>query len=446
MEQNAKFYQTVVKIALPVTLQSLLQSSFSVVDQLMIGRLGSSSIAGVGLAAKFASLYSVLLAAIATAAGIMLAQYIGQKQDREVGRSFFANLFLSVGLAVVFIVLCTGIPKRIMWLYTKEAATRDVAAGYLRILALSYLPMAISSICATMLRCMEAAVYPLYAGIIGAVCNTGLNYVLIFGKLGFARMDVKGAAVATVISQFVTGILTFLFLMMLLKKQDRKLPFLWRFDGAKKLQYLGILCPIIVCEFFWSLGENVYTAIYGNIGTDACAAMTLTIPIQTLVIGALSGLAQAAGIIIGKSLGQTSFEKAYAESKKLMLYGIGGSIILSLLLVFTGSFYVKIYAVEEMVQAMAYQLLIVFALVSPVKVQNMILGGGILRSGGKTKYLMWIDIIGTWCFGVPAGLLAAFVWKMSIPYVYLLLSMEECVRLAISLVLFRKKKWMRSLE
>lgn len=129
-----------------------------------------------------------------------------------------------------------------------------------------------------------------------------------------------------------------------------------------------------------------------------------------------------------------------------MLYGIGGSIILSLLLVFTGSFYVKIYAVEEMVQAMAYQLLIVFALVSPVKVQNMILGGGILRSGGKTKYLMWIDIIGTWCFGVPAGLLAAFVWKMFIPYVYLLLSMEECVRLAISLVLFRKKKWMRSLE
>ena len=106
-----------------------------------------------------------------------------------------------------------------------------------------------------------------------------------------------------------------------------------------------------------------------------------------------------------------------------MLYGIGGSVILSLLLVFTGSFYVNIYAVEEIVQAMAYQLLIVFALVSPVKVQNMILGGGILRSGGKTK-----------------------VWKLSIPYVYLLISMEECVRLAISLVLFRKKKWMRSLE
>lgn len=212
------------------------------------------------------------------------------------------------------------------------------------------------------------------------------------------------------------------------------------------MQYLGILAPILVCEFMWSLGENVYAAIYGNIGTDACAAMTMTGPIQGLMIGALSGLAQAAGILIGKSLDNEEYDKAYKDSKRLMWYGLAGSLVLSVALVLLGQFYVRIYNVEPQVRTMAYQLLVVFAIVSPVKVQNMILGGGIIRSRGKTQYVMWVDLIGTWIFGVPLGLLSAFVFDLPITYVYFILSMEEVVRLLISVVIFRKKRWMRTLE
>lgn len=445
MKQQKKFYKTVLGIALPVTLQSLLQSSFSVIDQLMIGKLGSSSIAGVGLGGKFSSIYSVLLGAVTAAAGIMISQYMGQREEKEVSRSFFANMIFAVGLAVVFMAVSIFFPGNIMWLYTKDETTRQIAAGYLMIIAFTYLPMAISNIVATLLRCMEAAMFPLYASIAGAVINTGLNYLLIFGNLGLPELGVTGAAIATVISQVAFCGLTVFFFIRHYRKQKMKLSFVWRFDGSRRVQFLSILCPIIICEFFWSLGENVYTAIYGNIGTEACAAMTLTVPIQTLLIGALSGLSQAAAIIIGKSLGSREYEKAYNESKKLMLYGLGGSVILSVLLLLLGNFYVQIYAVEPEVKATAYGLLAVFAIVSPVKVQNMILGGGIIRSGGKTKYVMVIDFIGTWLFGVPLGLLSAFIWKLSIPYVYFLLSLEECVRLAISLVLFKKKTWMRSL-
>lgn len=445
MNSQQKFYKTVIKIAVPVTLQSLLQSSFSVIDQLMIGNLGSNSIAGVGLGGKFSSLYSVLLGALATTAGIMISQYMGQKDEKEVSRSFFANQILAVVLAGLFCVICIGFPDEIMWLYTKDGATRQVAAEYLSILSLSYFPMAVSTIVATLLRCMEAAMFPLYASIGGAILNTGLNYLLIFGKGGFPELGVAGAAIASVISQFAVCILTLFFFVKHYRKQDMKLTFIWKFTSDRRLQFLAILCPILVCEFLWSLGENVYTAIYGNIGTDACAAMTLTVPIQTLLIGALSGLSQAAGIIIGKSLGGQKHEKAYEESKKLMIYGLCGSLILSLLLVVTGKYYVQIYQVEPVVKTFAYQLLVVFAIISPVKVQNMILGGGIIRSGGKTKYVMWIDIIGTWVFGVPLGLLGAFVLKQQIPYVYFLLSLEECVRLAISFVIFKRKSWMESL-
>lgn len=446
MSQKNLFYKSVIKIAVPVTLQSLLQSSFSVIDQVMTGQLGSTSIAGIGLGGKFYSIFSVLVSAIAAVAGIMIAQYMGKGDSREVSRSFFVNVMMALVLALLFTGMCLIFPSQIMGAYTKDAMTREVAAGYLCIIAVSYIPVAVGTLLSTLLRCMNAAVIPLYASILAAVVNTGLNYVLIFGKLGFPKMGVTGAAVATVISQSISCLLILGLFLHYYRKQELRLEFVFRMNKSGRIQYLGILLPILVCEFFWSLGENVYAAIYGHIGTDACAAMTLTSPIQVLVIGALSGLSQAAAILIGKSLGSEEYEKAYAESKKLMLYGLAGAVMLSLVLIVSRNYYVQIYNVEDGVQKVAGQILFAFALVAPVKVLNMILGGGIIRSGGRTKYVMWIDMIGTWCFGVPLGLLTAFVLNLPIPYVYFILSMEECVRLVISLIVFYKKSWMRSLE
>lgn len=218
-----------------------------------------------------------------------------------------------------------------------------------------------------------------------------------------------------------------------------------RLTGDEWKQYLGILAPILVCEFMWSLGENMYAVIYGHMGTEPCAAMTMTGPVQGLMIGFLSGVAQAAGIMIGRHLGEGNEGTAYKDSRKLMGCGFAGSVILSLLLVWLGGAYVSLYNVDPQVQRMTYLILVAFAIISPIKVQNMILGGGIIRSGGMTRYVMWIDMIGTWIFGVPLGFLAAFVWNMPIPQVYFILSLEEVVRFLISLAVFRKKSWMRRL-
>lgn len=450
MDKKDTFEKNILKIALPVTLQSLLQSSFGIVDQVMIGQLGSSSIAGIGLGGKFISLYSVILAAIAGAAGIMISQYMGRNDEKAAGRSFFASLALSAGLAVVFMACCMVFPQAIMGIYTKDTATRDLAAGYIRILAFSFLPMAVSSIVTTMLRCMNAASLPLYASLFALFLNTGLNYLLIFGRWMFPKLGVEGAALASMLSQLVScAVILFLFW----KHRCRRTAGMSA-GGQRTVihqreywgQFAKILCPMLICEFLWSLGENVYTVIYGNMGTDACAAMTITTPVQSLTIGALSGLSQASGILIGKFLGAEEYEKAYAQSKKLMKYGFAGSLILSVILAAASSWYVKLYNVEPPVREAGRNLLIAFAVISPVKVQNMILGGGIIRSGGKTKYIMWVDFIGTWLLGVPLGLLSAFIWKLDISLVYFILSLEECVRFGITLALFKRKTWMESLR
>lgn len=434
-----------MSIAIPVTLQSLLQSSFSVIDQVMIGQLGSESIAGIGLGGKFASIYSVVLGAVAAAAGIMLAQYAGQNNQKELRKSFYVNLLLALVLALFFTAVCISFPEEIMQLYTKDRAASMLAADYLKLYGLSFVFMAVTSIAAVMLRCMDAAVLPLIAGILSVLLNTIMNYVLIFGRLGLPGLGVKGAALSSVLSQAAACVLTLILLNRERKKKKLSLSFDCRISRESRKLFAGILAPILICEFLWSLGENVYGAIYGNMGTDACAAMTMTGPIQALLIGALSGLAQAAGIMIGKSLGNEEYDRAYLDSKKLMLCGWIGSLILSGALIIFGKYYVQIYNVGGDIKEVSYGILLAFALISPVKVQNMILGGGIIRSGGKTKYVMWVDIIGTWIFGVPLGLLAAFVWKLPIVYVYLILSLEEVVRLLIAFVLFRTKRWMRSL-
>lgn len=446
MKKNDSFFKTVCSLAVPVTLQSMLQSSFSIVDQIMIGQLGSVSVAGVGLAGKFSSIYSVVISAIGAVAGIMIAQYLGQKNKYQVRRSFYTNLILGAVIAGLFMFFCVLFPERIMGLYTKDAATREEAGKYLAIVAGTFMPLAGATLLSTLFRCIEKARLPLYATIASALLNTGLNYVLIFGKLGFSPMGARGAAIATLISQCANLVL--MLLMFPKKNSVLKKPEQEETENAALnwKQYLSMLLPILACEVLWSLGENVYAGIYGHMGTKAAAAMTLINPIQGLVIGALCGLSQAAGVIVGKKLGTGDYSDAYKASKKLVIYGAAGSIFLSVIVVLTAGFYVQIYQVEEVVKQLTIRILYAYALIAPFKVLNMILGGGIIRSGGRTKYVMVIDIIGTWCFGVPLGFLAAFVLKLSIPYVYFILSLEECVRFAISVGVFRRKKWMQQLE
>lgn len=446
MKKEKSFFGIVCSLAIPVTLQSMLQSSFGMVDQVMIGQLGSVSVAGVGLAGKFSSIFSVVVSAVGAVAGIMISQYLGQKNRYEVRRSFYINLAVGLVIAGLFTLLCLCFPEKLMGLYTKDSEMKAEAAAYLMIMAGTFFPIALATLLSVMFRCTEKPKIPLYASMISAILNTGLNYVLIFGKLGFAPMGVKGAAIATLISQWANVLL----LAFVMKRKDSVLKKAGE-DGyiraeLNRKQYLGMLFPILVCEVGWSLGENVYAAIYGHMGTNASAAMTLINPVQGLVIGGLCGLSQAAGVIIGKLLGNEEYEGAYTASRKLLFYGTVGAVLLSVLVVVISPFYVEIYQVETQVKQLTRQILIAYALVAPFKVLNMILGGGIIRSGGRTKYVMFIDMLGTWGIGVPLGWLAAFVWKLSIPYVYFILSLEECVRFIISLAVFRKKNWMNRLE
>ena len=169
------FLSQVFKIAVPVALQCMLQASFSIVDQVMVGSLGSVSVAAVGIAGKLSTLYGVVIGAVVSVAGIMISQYLGAKDEAEANRCFSLNALISLGIGAVFTAVCVLFPAQLMGLYSADGDTVKAAASYLRIVAAGFLPYAVGIMVSTRLRCMEKAILPLIFSITASVLNTGLN-------------------------------------------------------------------------------------------------------------------------------------------------------------------------------------------------------------------------------------------------------------------------------
>ncbi len=441
---DKEFKQKLIEIALPVTVQCLMQSSLSLIDQIMIGSLGSECIAGIGLAGKFTSLFSVTLAAIVTAAGILISQYFGAKNEKGVRDSFYLPMYLSLILVVIFSLLSVCLPDQVMSLYSNDKKTVVKAASYLIYRTPGYSASVITMFISTLLRNMNKAKLPAVAGIIAIITNTVMNWFLIYGILIFPRLEEVGAALATVISQVVEMMIVLTLFIREKKKQNLFLKPTAHFSKEFYKNAVAILMPILIGEFLWSLGENVYAVIYGHLGTEACAAMTLMYPIQGIAIGALCGVSSAAGIIVGNSLGADENEKAYSQAIDFVKLTVVAGILIGIIVCAISPLYVKLFNVAPETRKITIKILIAFALVFTAKVFNMVVGGGVLQSGGQTKFMTLINTIGPWAFGVPMGFLSAYYFKLPIWWVYLILSLEEYVRLIISVWLLKSKRWMKN--
>lgn len=442
--KNKLYMKEILTIGLPVTLQSIFQASYSFVDQLMVGTLGTVSIAGSGLGGKFSSLVTFTLNAVAAVASVLIAQYHGTKDEKGISKSFFTCSLIAGIVALLFTVSGFLCPQFIMGIYSNEQDVILVAANYLRIIAISYLPMTATLMLSALFRSVEKSKYPMYVSVLAIFANVFFNWLLIFGKWGCPRLGIVGAAWGTLISRTLEATI----LIVILLYQNHKKTMAVKVMGLTDLNFYKkisiIVFPILLNEFSWSVGENIYAAIYGHLGKAEMAAMTLTNPLQGMFIGMFSGLSSAAVVMVGKRLGQNENDEAFSISKYLIKVGFIGSLIIATVLVVLAPFYVKLYNIEPEVEKITIYIIYALAAVIFAKILNMILGGGIIRSGGNTHYTLVVDAIGTWVFGVPLGLLTAFVFHLPIYWVYFILSLEEVVRLIIGFFIFYKKKWMRN--
>ena len=431
----------IFNFTLPIFIGNVFQQFYSMADTIIVGKfVGTKALAAVGSTGTIMFLINGFILGMTAGFTVLTAQKFGAGDMKAMRKTVGNAAILAIIMSLIMTVLGMMAMKPLLGIMkTPDDIFKD-AYAYIMVICGGIAAQMLYNFLSSVLRALGNSKVPLYFLILAALLNIVLDMVFIIAF----HMGAAGAAIATVIAQCVNFLLLLLASKQLAFLRAKEVP-----HKAERLhwsRYLSVLLPLLFCEASWSLGENVYAAIYGRMGTAESAAMTLTAPIQGLVVGALCGLSQAAGVIVGKRLGGEDYDEAYQAAKRLMVYGAVGAAVLCTVVLLTSGAYVEIYRVSPTVKLMTRQILSVYAMAAPFKVLNMILGGGILRSGGRTAYVMGIDMLGTWAFGVPLGLLGAFVWRLPIASVYLLLSLEECVRFAISMAIFRRKRWMRRLD
>ncbi|WP_428865845.1 MATE family efflux transporter [Clostridium sediminicola] len=443
--KNSDFKKKLTAIAIPITIQSIIQSSLSMIDQLMVGQLGETAINSVGFGSKLSFIFLLSLAGITSATSIYASQFWGGGDKKKIGSVLGITLVTANILSLITIILSILFPHFIMSLFIKDPTVIALGASYMKIISLGLIPVVIVNSFAAILRSCGDAKTPMITGFISVIMNTILNYILIFGVGGFTQMGVKGAAIATSISRLVECILILFFFF---RKKLLQLKVLDYFKFNRKLLSLFTLTmlPLLLNEFFWAIGDSVFSAIYGRIGGVQAAAMISTFPIQGLSFGLMSGIGAASGIMIGNLLGEGKNDDAYLYGKKFIKLGIVCSIIIGGIVVFLGPYYINLMKISPESKKYALKILNIFALILWIKVSNMIIGGGILRSGGKTKIVLILEMLGMWCIGVPVGLTISTFTNLPIQWVYFLISLEELFRMVVGLKLFSKRTWMNNMN
>lgn len=435
------FLKAVLAVALPISFQSLIQSGLSMIDQMMIGQSGEAAIAGVGLGGTISFILMITLGGVVTGGSIFMAQYYGAQDNGSIQKTMVTTTKLGILIALLTGGSAALWPEGLLSIFTKDAVVIHAGAQYIRIIAFSYLPMFLIMNFSSLLRNTGHMKVPMYTGIASVALNTVLNYLLIFGFFGLPALGIQGAALATLLTRYLEATLLF---ALLIRQGSSYLPNLEQFlhfDLAFDKKFLLTVYPVFLNELIWVLGDAMYSVIYGHMGTSQMAAMTMTFPVQGMFIGLFTGLSSAAGILIGNALGQGDVKSAGLKARQLLNLTLVGGVGVSVIIIGLAPLYVSFYTVSTNAAHMANQLLTVFGIVLWMKVSNMVLGNGILRSGGQTKFTFYVDVLGLWGLGVPLGFLGAFYFKLNISGVYLLIALEELFRLALCLYRLKGNKW-----
>jgi putative MATE family efflux protein len=439
-----KFYTRLLAIALPIIAQQFISASLNLISGVMIGQLGETSVAAVGLSNQIFFLMTLMTFGICSGAAIFTAQLWGKRDIANVRRVMGLSLILSLLGASIFFVLAIFLTRKVLGIYTTDPAVLELGSAYLRIAGWSYLPTAISFSLSSTLRSTGNVRTPLMVSISALTVNTLLSYSLIFGKFGLPQMGVPGAAVAIVIARALEclGMIAVIWL--------RKLPVagtareLWSFDLAFARTVLRRALPVAANEVLWSLGFTTYNIIYARIGTQAIAAVNITATIENLAFVVFLGISDATAILVGNEIGGGEEDSAFTLARNSLFIAMGGGVVMGLLLfLFSGSV-LSLYKVSPQVNEYARGILVVIACTLWLRVSNLTLFIGIFRSGGDTRFAFLLDSLGVWLVGVPAALLGAFVFDLPVYWVYLMVMTEELLKWFIAMRRFFSQRWIHN--
>ena len=432
------FYSSLVAIAIPISLQALLQNFVNMLDTIMIGRLGSVEIAAVGLGNQIFFILNMILFGITSGGGVFIAQFWGKKDLAGIRKSLGLMTLIAFVVSFIFTIVCLLIPNQLIRLYSPDPQVIKVGGSYLRFVCLSYVPTAISFSITLALRSTERVKLPLVCTSISLFTNLIANYLLIF----VAGLGVIGAAIATVISRIIELVILATWSYSHKYEICGKLKELLGFNRYFIVKFLKIAFPVIINETFWGLGTSVYNAIFAHAGTNAFTAYSITGTISQLTWVFCMGFGNGIGVLIGKRIGEKKIEEAKTYAKRSMWF-------MPLIGAFVGVFLVPLskllpvfFNVDQEIIKTATAILMILIFVYPFNSFCMNWIVGVCRAGGDTVFSAVAEIVVLWCVAIPLGYVAAFVLHLPAPMIYLFFCSESIVKAIIGAIRVLSGKWL----
>ena len=443
--EDKQFYKTLLHLAIPIAAQNLVSSSLNMVDTIMIGGLGEIEIAAVGQANQLFFLFSLLLFGVNSGSAIFTAQFWGKRDVKNIRRVLGIGLMTSIIAAAFFTVLALIFPKQVMSIFSSDIVVITVGSDYLRIVGWSYVITAITFTFSSILRSTEQAKIPMIFSIVALLTNTVLNYVLIFGKFGFPMLGVKGAAIATVIARVLETVLMLVFVYA--KKHVPAASINEMMDLSMEFvkNFFKTTIPVILNESLWALGMTVYAVVYGRIGTGAVAAVNISGTVEKIAMVFFFGISNAAAVMIGNRIGAGEEDKAYDYAKKLLTLGSLLAVVMGAILILSSGFILTFFNISYEVSIAAQRILWIFALFMPIKMFNLINIVGVLRSGGDTKFSLFLDVVGVWAIGIPLALFSGILLGLPVYWVVLMVAADEVFKIIFGFRRFTTRKWINNL-
>lgn len=440
------FFQMLFQIATPIILQNFLMSSLNMVNSLMVGQLGDTSIASIGLAGQLFFLLNLILFGIMSGSAIFTAQLWGKKDIANIRRVLGFAIKFGFLTGIFFLFLANIFPANILRLYTNDTAVVQLGSEYLKIFSWSFPLFAVSFAYSMVMRTTGDVRTPLFASIFALIINSLLSWILIFGELGFPKLGLLGAAWASLMARALE-----FFVIILITYKDRDNPTaatirdILNLDMGFIVKILKPVLPVFFNELFWSLGITTYNAIYAHIGTDAIAAINLISPIEQLSFVAFLGIGNATSIIVGNLIGEGKVERAYTYANKSLWLQMFGGMVIGIIVYAISRPFLGLYNVSNQVVDNSWSILAILSMALWIRASNHTLIIGIFRAGGDTTFSLLMDGFVIWLIGVPLAAFGAFILHLPVYYVYALALSEEITKLIIGLVRFFSRKWIHNL-
>lgn len=429
---------------IPMALKELISSLVNLIDTIMVGRLGETSIAAVGIGNQISFLYLVFLFGISCGAGVFASQFWGSQDVKGMRRVLGLNIILGLALSLIFVGAAFIFPKEIFLLFKANPDVLREGITYLSIVSIGYIATAITTAYDMSVCCSEKAGLPFIVRLVGLVVNVILNWVFIFGHLGVPAMGVKGAAIATVIARF-SELVVMLSVVYGKKMLQAALPAdLFSIPKELIFRFIKTATPVILNEMAWATGITLYSWVFARINPDAMVVVTIVQNIERLMLVFFHGSGNAAGVFIGKAVGAKKYKTAYIYGKKLTYLLLTCGVVMSIVFIIARPLMLMPYNVSDSVREMTMDLLFVTALLMIIKAITFLMIVGVFRNGGDTKVSATIDICTVWLIGVPTVAICGLVLHLPLLITYIMMYTEEIVKLIFSMWRFKSKKWIKN--